>query len=225
MRTELSIVAAAGRLPRISAEGGLSGRITAPDTVHLIGTAATPLGGDCITVRVDVGPGARLIIRSVAASVVLPGGARPDSNAHWHIDVGDGGFLDIDTEPTVIAAAAIHTVRTRIALHPTADIRIRERIQIGRAGEDGGSWSGELTVDIADAPLLRHRIELGRGTSADDRLTAPRALVSEFVYPDSRQASTSGIQGVRLPLAAGGSLGTWHGTDLAEAIAAAGSVP
>lgn len=225
MRSELSIVSEAGRLPRISADGGLSGRLTGPDTVHLIGTAATPLGGDCITVRIRVGAGARLSLRSVAASVVLPGGARADSNAHWHIDVGAGAFLEIDTEPTVIAAAAVHTIRTRIAVHPTATLRVRERIQIGRAGEDAGRWSGELHADIGDTPALRHRIELGRGSSADDRLASPRALVSEFVYPDDRPASFAGLDGVRLPLAAGGSLGTWHGTDLAGAIAAAGSVP
>ena len=60
MDSELSIVAEAGRLPRISAQGALSARITSADTVHLISTAATPLGGDRIVVQVRVGPAAKL---------------------------------------------------------------------------------------------------------------------------------------------------------------------
>ena len=41
--------------------------------MHLVSAAATPLGGDTIVLRVIVEPGARLRVRSAAATVTLPG--------------------------------------------------------------------------------------------------------------------------------------------------------
>lgn len=90
MHTELRIDASRRRSPRITSVGGLAGRQTGPDTVHLIGTAATPLGGDTISVRISVAAGARLDVRSVAASLAMPGAAQRHSSAHWHVELGAG---------------------------------------------------------------------------------------------------------------------------------------
>ncbi len=208
MRTELSIVAAPGRLPRIDAVGGLAGRHTGTDTVHLIGTAATPLGGDELDITIVVRPGARLVVRSVAATIALPGAATLLSHAHWRFEIGEGGELDFDPEPTIVAGGAHHHTVTTVQVAPDARLRLRERVQLGRSGEDGGGWRGDLVADLGDVPLLRHRLELGADSSTDDRLTAPRSLDSELVYPDDRPAWSGSIDEVRLPLAAGGSLAT-----------------
>ncbi|WP_194824736.1 urease accessory protein UreD [Nocardia sp. XZ_19_231] len=208
MRTELSIVAAPGRLPRIDAVGGLAGRHTGVDTVHLIGTAATPLGGDELDITIVVRPGARLVVRSVAATIALPGVATMLSNAHWRFDIGEGAELDFDPEPTIVAGGAHHHTVTTVRVAPDARLRLRERVQVGRSGEDGGGWRGDLLADVGEVPLLRHRLELGAGASTDDRLTAPRALDSELVYPDDRPVWSGSVDEVRLPLAAGGSLAT-----------------
>jgi urease accessory protein len=94
---------------------------------------------------------------------------------------------------------------------------MRERVQIGRTGEDGGRWRGDLIADVDATPLLRHRLELGAGTPADDALAAPRALESELLYPDERPVATTGLTQTRLPLAAGGSPFTRTGSLLAVA--------
>ncbi|MFD3594188.1 urease accessory protein UreD [Nocardia sp. NPDC058640] len=208
MRTELSIVAAPGRLPRIDAVGGLAGRHTGIDTVHLIGTAATPLGGDVLDITIVVRPGARLVVRSVAATIALPGAETMLSHAHWRFDVGAGAELDFDPEPTIVAGGAIHHAVTTVQVAPDARLRLRERVQLGRSNEDGGGWRGDLIADLGEIPLLRHRLELGADSWADDRLSAPRALDSELVYPDDRPAWSGSVDQVRLPLAAGGSLAT-----------------
>ncbi len=216
LRTELRIVARKGALPQIHASGGLSARRTGADTVHLIGTAATPLGGDELDIAIVVGAGARLTVRSVAATIALPSTATPDSLAHWHFELDTGAELDFDPEPTIIAGGARHRAVTTVRLALDSRLRLRERVQIGRVGEDSGSWRGELTADVGELPLLRHRLELGYGTTVDDALTAPRALASELVYPDDRASWTDGLRASRLPLAGGGSLSTWVGAVLGE---------
>ncbi|WP_062997332.1 urease accessory protein UreD [Nocardia mikamii] len=216
MRTEIRIVARAGARPWSAATGALAVRCTGPDTVHLIGAAATPLGGDELDIRVAVEPGARLVVRSVAATIVLPGRITRMSTASWSFDIGAGGELDFDPEPTVVAGGAEHRAVTTVRLAADARIRLRERVQIGRTGEDHGRWCGDLVADICALPLLRHRLELGVGTAADDLLSAPRALCSELRFPDESPAATIGVAAAVLPLAAGGSLSTWTGARLSD---------
>ncbi|MBF6206400.1 urease accessory protein UreD [Streptomyces gardneri] len=212
MRTELRIVAGRTALPEIHATGGLSARRTGPRVVHLIGTAATPLGGDELDVVIVVAPGAELVVRSVAATLALPGSASPLSLGRWRLEVGSGGALDFDPEPMIVAGGARHHTVTTIRLASGARLRLRERVQIGRAGEDGGQWRGDLIADVEDTPLLRHRLTLGADTPADDALAAPRAMESELVYPDACVTGTTGLTQTRLPLAAGGSLFTRTGS-------------
>ena len=211
MHAHVMIVAAPGRLPRIEAGDGLAGRCTGPDTVHLVSTAATPLGGDTLTVRLVVHADARLCLRTAAATMVLPGARSVQSSAQWELEVA--GQLDLDPQPTVVAGGSVHHTTTRLCLAETARVRIRERVQIGRTGETEGFWSSALHADIESAPLLRHRIELGAGAVGDDELARPRACISEFRYPEPGFEA----QGTVLALAAGGSLATWQGNQLPPA--------
>jgi urease accessory protein len=176
--------------------------------VHLVSAAATPLGGDTIHIRVVVEAGARLRVRTVAATVTLPGSATLESHASWTLEVA--GDLDIDPQPTVVAAASRHFTSTRVELTDSGRIRLRERIQIGRSDERQGFWSGALRADVDGSPLLRHRIELGNGSVADDALGTPMACISEFHYPNTEVET----EGITLALAGGGCLSTWQGERL-----------
>lgn len=208
MRTDVLIVARPGRRPRIECRGALAARCTRPHTVHLVSTAAHPLGGDEIAIRVVVEPGAALAVRSTAASIVLPGPATPESRAWWEIDAA--GELDLDPEPTVVAASARHISEVRVSVDDGARLRIRERVQIGRTGEREGFWSGRMAADLPGGPLLRHRTELGAGSVADDAIGAPLAGISELRYPEPAADAV----GTTFALAAGGSLSTWQGARL-----------
>ncbi len=121
-----------------------------------------------------------------------------------------GADLDVDPQPTVVAATSRHFTSTRLELTGSGRVRLRERIQIGRSDERQGFWSGSLHADVEGSPLLRHRVELGNGSVADDALATPMACISEFHYPDS-DVST---EGVALALAGGGCLSTWQGERL-----------
>ncbi|MDT5016673.1 MAG: urease accessory protein [Mycobacterium sp.] len=208
MRSDVLIVAQHDRRPRIECAGGLAARNTDRDTVHLVSAAATPLGGDTLHVRVVVEPGARLRVRTAAATVTLPGSTTRESHAIWTLEVA--GDLDLDPQPTIVAGTSRHFTSTRLDATGSARIRLCERIQIGRSGEQQGFWSGSLHADVDGSALLRHRIELGTGSVADDDIGAPMACISELNYPDS-DAATAGMP---LALAAGGSLSTWQGQRL-----------
>ena len=200
------------RLPCIQCRGGIQARCTAPDTVHLVSAAATPLGGDTIDIRVIVEAGALLHLRSAAAAVALPGAETRTSRAHWEIDVT--GTLDVDLEPTVVAAAARHLSSVAGHLHDDGRVRFRERVQIGRCDEREGFWSGSLRADRHDRPMLRHRVELGTGSLADDIISAPRATINELRYPTTAFNSAIDAGATVLTLAGGGTLSTWQGDRL-----------
>jgi urease accessory protein len=208
MLSDVLIVASPNRSPRIECTGGVAGRRTETDTVHLVSAAATPLGGDTIRVRVVVESGARLRLRSVAATVALPGTVTMESRASWELEVA--GTLDLDPQPTVVAGTARHLTSIRLAVTGEGSVRLRERVQIGRSFERQGFWSGSLHADVDGAPLLRHRVELGTGSVTDDELGPPLACVSELRYPETAFDAV----GTLLELAAGGCLATWQGERL-----------
>ncbi|WP_308115433.1 MULTISPECIES: urease accessory protein UreD [unclassified Rhodococcus (in: high G+C Gram-positive bacteria)] len=215
LRSTVLVVASRSRSPRIEAVGGLAVRRTGVDRVHLVGSAATPLGGDTIDVRIVVEAGARLHVCSVAASVALPGRSTDVSHASWTVDVEDGAEVIVDPEPTIVAGSADH--RSSVSLHLGDRVRaaVRERIQIGRTGDIDGRWSGLFRVDGVAGPVLRHRLDLGRGAAGHDALFAPTASISTLTWPECLADSPSGdaVAGLEttMPMAGGGTLSTWLG--------------
>jgi urease accessory protein len=143
-------------------------------TVHLVSAAAGPLAGDDLRLDITVGSGARLVVRSVAATVALPGREPGPSRLVVSAEVADGGALEFEPEPTVIAAGAEHWSVIDVRLGVTATLRLREEILLGRFGEPPGSFHGTLRVDVAtptrtadharplrSSPLLRQELLLG----------------------------------------------------------------
>jgi urease accessory protein len=208
MLSDVLIVARPDRAPSIECSGGVAARRTDADTVHLVSAAATPLGGDTIGVRIVVEPGARLRVRSAAATMAMPGTATMESRASWDLEVA--GELDLDPQPTIVAGQARHLSTIRLTLTGEGRARLRERVQVGRSQERQGFWSGSMHADVDGAPLLRHRVELGVDSVTADELGTPMACVSELRYPETAFAT----DGTLLELAAGGCLATWQGERL-----------
>lgn len=193
-------IAAAARL---SAERGPGGqrihwthawpvilRPTGDDRVHLVHGAGGPLGGDVLSLTVDVGAGAALSVRSAGATVVQPG---PDAEpARWDtaVRVGDGGRFEWAPEPTVVTDGAGYETRLGVDLAAGAGAVVREVVVLGRHGHRGGRYRGELVVRVGGSTLLAHTTVLD-GT--DDALCGP--------------AGTAGARAVGMLLLAG-SLGS-----------------
>jgi urease accessory protein len=165
------IVAIAGadgvtRLPVLTSQVPLVLRRT-PDAVYVVGGAAGPIGGDELALRISVGAGAFLRVRTAAASIALPGPEGLESVLRVTVDVGTGARLEYLPEPVVVSAGARHATILRVTLAEGASLLLRDELLLGRHGEAGGASRTEVRVSYAGRPLLRQSLEVA-GTDAAD---------------------------------------------------------
>jgi urease accessory protein len=166
MRATARVVAradagAATRLTVLYGEPPLLPRQTGPGAVYLVGGAAGPLGGDDLRVELDVGPHATLVVRSVAASVVLPGPDGSPSRFSVAARVADGGRLAWLPEPVIAATGCNHSGLSTVELIGTAVLTWREELVCGRHGEDPGDVQLSTVVRLDGQPLYQHRLAVG----------------------------------------------------------------
>jgi len=166
-RARLVAVAEAGRtrLATVRGEAPLLIRRTGTPggtaQVHLVGGAAGPLGGDQLTLEIDVGPGASLSVRTVAASVALPGPAGATSRVAVVARVAAGGRLAWLPEPLVAASRCRHTATGRVTLAEGAALVWRDELVCGRYGEAPGDVTVALAVTYGGQLLLRQELSIG----------------------------------------------------------------
>lgn len=198
------------RLPVLRSQAPLVLRRT-PEAVYLVSAAASPLGGDRLSLRVTVRAGAVLCLRTVAASVALPGLDGGESLLRVTATVEEGGCLRYLPEPTVVADGARHATDIRVTLASGARLQLREELILGRHGERGGCYRGNLQVTYAGRPLLRQSLEVS-GTDAASRgpaiLSGHRAAgtllqVDEALAAASAVAPMPAPAGVPATVAAG----------------------
>lgn len=127
-------------------------------TLWLVGSGASPVGEDHIRVRVDVGPGVAVSVRSVAATVVY---AARGAGTRWDTDlyVADGASVDWRLEPVILTERARHESTTTVHAAPGADVRLDEVLVLGRAAEATGILRSTLAVRIDEAPVLLTSID------------------------------------------------------------------
>ena len=137
-----------------------------PDGLYLVASGAGPVGGDDLALDVEVRSGAALVVRSAAASMVLPGPAGLPSRLTVRARVA--GSLTWSPQPTVLVAGCDHTSVVRLAVATGADVEWRETVVLGRHDETSGSMLQRLHVDRDGRPLLRTEVPFGpRWTGAE----------------------------------------------------------
>jgi urease accessory protein len=148
-------------------------RQTGPNRVHVVQAAGGPLGGDELALDVHLSAGSFLQLRSAAAMVIQPGS--PPAAARWTVAAGlaDSAMLDWRPEPTVICDGAELRSSMTVALQGGAWAMLREVVVLGRAGQRGGHFHGELTVECDGVPLLAHTLLLD---GADPVLSGPAGI-------------------------------------------------
>lgn len=182
--------------------------------VHLVNSAASPLGGDELTLTVHVGPHACLTLTGIAASVALPGPHGEKSRTIVHLELDEGAMVDYLPEPTVITRRARHESVLMVTLAQDAHLRTRETLVLGRANELPGELTTALHVTREGRPVLRQQLTVTRET-----LLGNRVLATELSTHDTRETA-SGEGWSRTRLAAGGTLTTALADDAVTALQA-----
>jgi urease accessory protein len=129
----------------------------------MVSTAGGPLGGDDVRLRVDVGVGARLRIRSAAAVVALPDRSGAPSRFRLAVRLGKGSRFDWQPEATVAAHRARHEIAVDLRMAAGAGATLREIVVLGRVGEPLGTVRSRWDVEIDQRPLLRQETLIGAG--------------------------------------------------------------
>lgn len=148
------------RLIHLRSDGPLVLRST-PDALYLVGGAAGPLGGDDLHLTVEVRAGARLQVRSVAASIALPGPVGAVSCLHLEAEVAAGASLAWLPEPLIAGAACRHRTQSSVRIAHDAELTWREELILGRHHEAGGSLESRIDFECEAAPLLRNSLVVG----------------------------------------------------------------
>lgn len=193
-------------ISRMASAPPLTLRQTGPCTVHLISTAAGPLGGDRLALDLDIAPRTTLELGSVAATLVLPG--EGESEMLVTARVGAGATLRFTPEPTVLAAGCDHRLIVRLMLEPDATVLWREEIVFGRYGEEPGRCHARFDATSGDGrPVLRQEFTVGDpalGTSSAVFGSA-RCVGTTFLTATAKAPLVADGVAV-LPLAASGTL-------------------
>ncbi|MEV6149676.1 urease accessory protein UreD [Nonomuraea sp. NPDC052129] len=180
-RAAVATSLAGGRtvISRLSSMPPLTLRQTGPRTVHLVSTAAGPLGGDRLELDLDIAPGTSLEVGSVAGTLVLPGDGESVMVISAH--VGAGAALRFAPQPTVLAAGCAHRLVVRLTLAAGARVFWREEIVFGRYGEAPGRCHARFDATYDGRPLLRQEYTVGD----------PATDASPAVYGDARCVGTT----------------------------------
>jgi urease accessory protein len=184
---------------------------TGTRTVHLVGSASAPLGGDELRLTVRVGAGARLRLSGVAATLALPGPRPGISTSTVDIEVDAGGVLEYLPGPTVVTSRAHHAAELVASLGPDARLRTRDVLVLGRTGERPGRLRNRQRVVREGIPVLHQVLEIGDpaldGSVA--YLAGRRVLGTELlVWGEDTPEPKSGPWWSLTPLSGGGSLAT-----------------
>jgi urease accessory protein len=126
------------------------------DTWFAVQTAAGPLGGDELHLDVEVLPGGRLTMRSVAAQLAQPGPREEPAHLHITMRVDHDAVVDWALEPLVLVQRAHLVSSTHIDLAETARLRWRDEVVLGRHLEPAGRLDAVLRVTRAGRVAMHH---------------------------------------------------------------------
>lgn len=189
----------------------------APWGVLLVGSTSHPVGGDDLHLRVTVGVGCCLAVRSQSATVARPrSGAGSRSFMRTTVRVANDGLMAWCPEPGIATPGCDHLSESVVQLTANARLAWRDEILLDRRTDDSpGTWRSCLRVVRDGWPVVASELGVGPGSELWESpavLEGARAL-SMYVVVDpgqepggwsSSRHSAAGATGVALPLAGPG---------------------
>ncbi len=167
-----------------------------PARVALIQSRATLLGGDVVTVAIEVAPGAALELVELGSTIAHDARAGASARVDVTVVLGADARL-VWRAPPLIAAAGCRVFRsTSVALDPGARVLLQDALVLGRAGEAAGRVRSRTRVTLAGRPVLDETLD-----------TEPAwLLASSAVAGDAGMVGGLMLAGVRDPDAPPGAL-------------------
>jgi urease accessory protein len=132
-----------------------------PARVAVAAAAAGPIGGDHLRLGIDVEPGASLVLRNVAATLLLPGPHGQASCTETTVRIGTGGTLVWLPGPVIAAQDCHHHAVTKVMMDAGARLFLREELLLGRHGEQPGTIHQHLRICLGDCPLYDQALAVG----------------------------------------------------------------
>ena len=182
--------------------------------LHLVGSAASLLEGDELTVHLSVGAGDVLTVRSAAATMVHPCPGSGSARVSVQATVRERGFCAWLVAPTIVAAGGGLNVATTVAVAPGGRLLWREELHLGRTGEPAQDATviARLDVERDGRPVLRDGIDTTRpGAHGPAVLGGARAISTTVLVADAVDPPPGFVA-----LAAHGAVERWLGTELAD---------
>ena len=149
------------RVTYLSCAPPLAAKALPGPTLLLVGSAAGLLEGDRCTIRLRLGRGARLTVRTVAATLAHACPAGGSTAFDVEVDAGAGARLAWLPEPLVAHERCRHRSTARVSLAAGAAAVWTETVSLGRFGETAGDVELRLDVELNHTPLLRDGLRAG----------------------------------------------------------------
>ena len=178
--------------------------------VALVAGGAMLLGGDEVTVDVEVGEGCTLDLEDVGGTVAYPSTGTP-SRLDVRIRLGEGARLVWRAHPFVVTDGADVARTTTITLAAGAALLLRETLVLGRSGERGGRLAAAVHARGADgAPLFLEARTLDGARPRPGVLGGHRVLDSALLLGarPPEEASDAAVLHLEEPGAIARSVGT-----------------
>ena len=160
--------------------------------LRLVGTAAGPLAGDDLSLRLELRAGARATLRATGASVAQGRGHRGAAVAgslSIRADLAEGSDLIADPGALVVCQGSRVDVRLDLRLGAGAAVDWRELIVLGRTGEPAGQATLRWDVTRLGRPVLRQFADLSLGLTAGRRVLACALIAGPALAPRTVVAS------------------------------------
>jgi urease accessory protein len=172
---EVEIEVVGRRVTTLRSTPPIAAKVLPGPLVVMLGSAAGLLEDDVVRISIRVGDGARLAVRTTAATLAHPCRNGGSTLSAVDIVLGRGAALAWLPEPLVACAGCHHESRARVRLAHGASCVWLESVGLGRHGETAGAVTLRFDAEMEGQPLLRDGMRWPTGADADEAVAYGRA--------------------------------------------------
>jgi urease accessory protein len=127
--------------------------------VALVQTTASLLGGDDVSLLIDVGDGAALELVELGATIAHHARAGPAARVSVRVRLGRDARLVWLAEPLIAAAGCSVDRATRVELASGARVLLRDAVVLGRVGEEPGRVSAHTRITLSGRAVVDETLD------------------------------------------------------------------